>query len=1503
MADFLGAYKKRNAKQKGKSDPALYVAPTSDRTRVIESQKTYDESGSFGKAVFKKLGYIPPKPVTKAPIQPVQYKKTNTFLETMKAFPGELVKTVKSKRAWEQAVTEGTGLGIVKSLVDLTQVGRGIKQVDAANAAIEEQKLQLTRALKTQKDPAKALKLADTLVQLETERFDIGDINDSVYKSGLQIVSESVIAGLNAAGLGTTSRSLALAKILGGQTVSKMATKGATKLFIEKAVAKKVERTAVIALSKKLVAKGVAKEAATKQAAKTVGRIAAGKALAKNILGEAAPLGGLYGGAGILASGSTDPKEVTKGAGIGATAAVGLSLATMGLVAAGGKLLRNVQNFNAFRKEKLSIKPGSIPANVRSGEELLSALKGETPAKTKVEMVDVPTTNLSGSPDVLPETPVVKKSTTTVYTGRRVANVPTVTKVEHDLGRVLTVEGDQHSLIKSLAAKGDAEAQKIAEKFSYVEADAFLQKRFSDQYDTIQYKNTHLPKKGVEYRDLKTGTSYAEDRVVAENYALQTRKAKYEKPLTKQQQVKANIEQKKAEVATKIVAVENKGILKRTWERITKPIVNKFKPITRLKDNPVLRANAEEFLTNAPYAEELGNNAANILADVSTKKRGVIDMDAYEAGTLPPEQSKRIRDFFDTAFKAAQELDPDIRHVENYLPHIWNNTPKEFDEAVLKKLKAHGATQAEIEKYLVQHQTLDDATAKRLGVAPFFTKERFFTSYKEGESYGLLRQYGHVAGTAGAYIRDLQIKKGARKFIDGLKEQGAIVQAGNQKNDWIRLHEGIVPGKQAWYAEPKLGKFLNDAFDPINGIVDSTLQKTGTIAKNVQEFPLSAGIPRTPTNFFTWAQAYLALAKGLGGSPSSTTSFMKAYVRAHFTQKTINWFKGPEQRAALLKLARFGMETGHRIGNFDDLYTPFTKLNWGDDLGLRKRFAPTQKASVTGGRVWQKVWSEKTFGGLMTMWQTDSFIHAQKQLVKRGMSPAAADRLAFEQIKNGFGLITQSGRSQNVENAMRTLFLAPKYREGILNVLVNVAKSYTTEIRNPAFKPNRQLLRGAVVIFTLANVVNYLKNGHFMHDNPPDKKFSIKIPIPGEQSMYIPIFPGVVSMPKNFIMGANFIRQGKWQEAERAYMSFASIALNAGLQVATNKDAFGRPIWKPTDTTSQRVGAILTHLREQANHPLLELLMKQAQDDNADLLSQTSKALELPITFRSKQKDEQQSMFASLDKLTSELAWTLPDHQPELIKAELIKFSPEVRAALLQGLNEANFGSATKGLDKLTDADLQRWLEGPHPEQILQGAEQNVDISEDNIFYQRDANGKLVLDKNNEPVKLPLEERLQIVWRLLRIDTSNTLKGLKSGIDIFGIGSTEVIRKTTGGDTVVFERKKGLSDFAPDKEKDVDHVVSLNLGGDNTGKPFILNLRSGNLMIMEKKQKAVKDAVESKLMYLHQLPEDDDRKISGGEARRRVKNWKEEWSAFTDDDYQKFYVRKGRGLVWAIPEE
>lgn len=119
-----------------------------------------------------------------------------------------------------------------------------------------------------------------------------------------------------------------------------------------------------------------------------------------------------------------------------------------------------------------------------------------------------------------PTTPIQKPKT--VFRGDMTEKGKAI-ETKKDFGKTLEVNNSQVELLQKWANEGDKQAEKVLQEGKTAfdnNFDIYIDKKASELgYNTVQYNNIDRPQTGIEYRDVKTGESFAENKSTAEVYS------------------------------------------------------------------------------------------------------------------------------------------------------------------------------------------------------------------------------------------------------------------------------------------------------------------------------------------------------------------------------------------------------------------------------------------------------------------------------------------------------------------------------------------------------------------------------------------------------------------------------------------------------------------------------------------------------------------------------------------------------------------------------------------------------------------------------------------------------------------------------------------------------------------------------------------------------------------------------------------------------------------------
>lgn len=635
-------------------------------------------------------------------------------------------------------------------------------------------------------------------------------------------------------------------------------------------------------------------------------------------------------------------------------------------------------------------------------------------------------------------------------------------------------------------------------------------------------------------------------------------------------------------------------------------------------------------------ASELGQATFKELDDIPAKTGWQTILD-YQAGKDIPVAGK-IKAVFDDLRQKALDAGFEVSERQNYLPQIYKNKSDEVVTAVSKYLTDRGIAKETIANYIAGKANLSNEEATRLGLSPFFTKQRVFPDYDTALKYGLTPKYTTVQQLAGAYRSTLEKDIANKKLLDSLVETGQIATQPYAGSKPINLEFSPT----GYYGDPKVATILNNAFHGEANLGGKFLGLTGNLSKYAQEVTLSGGLGNV--NSFSVAHAlnqgataigdmaksvgYLAtgntkMAKSSLISSKSGLSNVAAFVRANFTPSSIRFFA---DNAKLIEEATAnGGIIVPRTGSYTTAYKNAVA-------------SPTFKSVFGAG--WHKLFEEKTFGNYMPMISVNTYKYTKQAAIAAGMTEEAAGKLAAQQMNLLAGVVDSTGRSQGTQDLMSSVFFAPKFRESMINLFVNNLKSVTTQLGNKDFAKNRSNVIGMTMIFAAYNAMNKITTGHYMWQNEPGKEFDLKIPIGKDQYAYVGFMPSILTVPRNIASGSWALAKGDIKTAKQKFGSFFSTPVKLVGEIWNNRNYFGGEIYSDTDSAQQKAKDIASYLGVHYNHPFIGaaiLALKNKSEDTGtqqNVIETVSKFLELPFKFNSQSDIDKAAMYRLRDERT-----------------------------------------------------------------------------------------------------------------------------------------------------------------------------------------------------------------------------------------------------------------------------
>lgn len=717
------------------------------------------------------------------------------------------------------------------------------------------------------------------------------------------------------------------------------------------------------------------------------------------------------------------------------------------------------------------------------------------------------------------------------------------------------------------------------------------------------------------------------EKEIIVNKEIQTRKAERQKAFDeaqkKSEEIKAEKLRKQENIRKAFTADKTKqtGFFSKLKDSLT--------PIRTL-DTETQQA-YKNWTRGRNLAIEAGNREFGTIG--VPEKEGMQTIFDYQAGKQNPFTDK-IKKTFDSLFKEANtKYGIETNYRQNYLPQVWKETPEEMTKKILKYLSERGLSKDEAMMYM-EGKPLPSEKVTRLGLKPFFSKDRIFPTYKVGMEYGLTPRYKNPDQLVSYYKQQLEKAVADRTFLNTLIEKGKVLPVEDAPNTWKPV--ALPFSQKGYYASPELAKFLNNIFENKDlGFLDSMFSGTAKISKKAQELALSAGFPKSNVNFFSIGQTIKEMTRGNFKAGS-------IFIRANFNDASIKYFK--ENENYIKKMAEQGIDLSGRIGTYDNVYKNLSET-WKSlkkNPFSKKTFSKENRQGMTGllGESFDKAFNEKTFGSFMPQLYTQVFKDVYQKAVLKGLNETEAGKLAGDITKKTFGMIENVGRSKETQDKLSATFFAPKFRESIINTLFNTGKAGADFVKHlggtkgkmdETLINNRRLLAGMILTYGAYNLLNKELNGNYMWDNPKNRQFALQIPTKNGTYVYVEFMPSFLSFGRNMATGAINLVTGDIKGATQKFGSVFSMPVKITSEIIGNSDYFGRPIYKDTDTGATKALKIAKYTGLAVSHPYIKEIVNQVEDKKP-LYQSIVSALELPIKFGSKDAVSKQEFYDALDK-------------------------------------------------------------------------------------------------------------------------------------------------------------------------------------------------------------------------------------------------------------------------------
>lgn len=536
-----------------------------------------------------------------------------------------------------------------------------------------------------------------------------------------------------------------------------------------------------------------------------------------------------------------------------------------------------------------------------------------------------------------------------------------------------------------------------------------------------------------------------------------------------------------------------------------------------------------------------GRRAAPLEGLISAKKFESLDNEGIE-GIFKFQSGERkglygeVQKFFDNKYQELQKAGIKFNYKDQYLPQLWVNPEDEVRAALGRSLTQR----------------------------PKFSLESIIKDYKAGIDIGLTPRFTKISDLVRSYEATANKALVDRNFFDTLIQGGYIVPADKAPYSWKTLSPDKFPsisikipgqGKYTgnYKAPAELGNLINNYLDNPHMPI---LKATADFSTAIKNLGLNAGIPNVKPlensigglNFHTFnIQArHILFSKNL----SELFTGVKYVFNRNAARKYVD-----EVLPELPKMVKAGLTVSTEDKNAF--------------YGALKEVGPLTKA----GEKLDQYFSKPLFEEIVPALKAQHFKSIEADLLKSGMNPKEAEKLAAKQVNNIFGGINweQLGRSKDTQNLLRSVLLAPDWAETTLNIGKGTVKSLLNP-RSPESKVYLTGIRNLLIAYASLNVLNYMSSGHLAFQNDPGHSFEIESGYTNNgQKRYIrPFGTGVdyVRLPYDIVSSAIAGDSGKVFSTVRNRLS--PVASQAVGQL-TNTNYFGGKIANPEDPIEKQL--------------------------------------------------------------------------------------------------------------------------------------------------------------------------------------------------------------------------------------------------------------------------------------------------------------------------------------------
>jgi hypothetical protein len=212
--------------------------------------------------------------------------------------------------------------------------------------------------------------------------------------------------------------------------------------------------------------------------------------------------------------------------------------------------------------------------------------------------------------------------------------------------------------------------------------------------------------------------------------------------------------------------------------------------------------------------------------------------------------------------------------------------------------------------------------------------------------------------------------------------------------------------------------------------------------------------------------------------------------------------------------------------------------------------------------------------------------------------------------------------------------------------------------------------------YGLYTAANKFLTGHYIWQNPSTHQFDLQVPTGSGNYAYVPFMPSFLAVPRDILGGTLSTFEGDLKGATQQFSGVLSAPVQLFGQLYANKDFYGRPIYKDTDTGAVKGEKIASYLGLNVVPPFVKEAVTYIENKGTTPLYQSITAgLALPIKYGSDAKNNTSDFYDALDNYNAMHAQAVAKFKPTFDKIQQLLQSGQKDQAqqILNGLSDDDY--------------------------------------------------------------------------------------------------------------------------------------------------------------------------------------------------------------------------------------